>query len=289
MAKTLEQYKQIAKDTYVSGRAAEGLPFDDPELWSIYSIKRLFVFICATMAFLIDSLFDVQVVDTEDRVQKTKPPTRFWYRDKTLNFQYGFPLKFESDEFDNTGYTDAEIAESKVVKHAALTKQINPYGRISLRIKTAGTTDGTDRVKLDDDVVNALIAYWDVSECAGDHVTISSGDPDKLKNKFRIKYNPLLITPEGDRIGGEAGVVRKAAESFLVDGMIFASTYVPTYHIDWLQEVPGIVDVQMESCSATYGFLPFTAVNDKYVPDAGYLKYYDPADLEIELVPNDIE
>ncbi|NNV54519.1 hypothetical protein [Limnovirga soli] len=288
MARTVDEIKQLITDTYVANMATIGYEIN-PTTWSKVNLQRNFIYVVAFCMFALETLFDILVSDTDTKLQEKNILNKYGYRDLLLNFQYGFPTKFESSEFDNTGYTDAEIADSKVIKHAAVIKQINAYGRVLLKFKVAGSTDGTDRVELDPEIIAALTAYLDMAAYAGDHWEVTTGPADKIKTKFKIKYDPLLITPTGDRIGGEALVIRNAAKSFLVDGMKFANTYVPTYHTDWMQAVKGVTDAQMISCSATYGLLDYTVVNDKYVPDAGYLKYYDDTDLEIELVPNDIE
>jgi hypothetical protein len=56
------------------------------------------------------------------------------------------------------------------------------------------------------------------------------------------------------------------------------------YHIDALQAVEGVVIAEIELCQTKYGLLPFTNVNTSVVPDAGYLRFANDADLEIEFI-----
>jgi hypothetical protein len=231
-------------------------------------------------------LFDAHTADTEGKLRKLKPSSRAWYAQVIRDFQYGFPLLPNSDKFDNTGYTEAQIAASKVIKHVAVIKQTNAYGRVKLRLKIAGT-DGVDIVQLSDDVVTALYSYLDrIGAPAGDNFVVEAMPADRIKMKWRIFYDPLILDQQGSRLDGlGSSPVQDAIKSFLKDGITeFSGTYYPIKHQDWVQLVPGVVIPEIVTCFANYGNTPFVSVVTEYEPNGGWIRFLNDEDLELEFI-----
>ncbi|BAV09403.1 hypothetical protein FLA_5451 [Filimonas lacunae] len=256
-----------------------------PDTWSKVNLQRLFIFVVAVCTWSLESIFDLHRTNVEADIKALKPPSKEWYANKALSFQYGFPLFSDSDEFNNTGYTDEQITASQIVKYAAVVRQTNAYGRIILKLKMAGY-DGQDLQQLSDVQIAAINEYFSRIEAAGDNLAVTSEAPDKIKMKWRIHYNPLILDSNGNRLDGQGSdVVRTAIKQFLVDGMQFSGIYALTYHVDYLQKIEGIVIPEVLECSASYGNFPFTTISQLYEPDAGWLRFADETDLIIEYVP----
>lgn len=287
MAQTIDEIQQGIVDSVQTDETL------GPLLTSVsrVAIWRLITYVVAVCAWVQQTLFDEHVEETEAIILAKNPPSRYWYQQKCLDFQYGFPLLPESDVFDNTGKTQQQIDDSKVVKYAAIVKQVNSFGRITLIAKVAGV-DGDDNVaQLDDDVVDALQYYFDDEKVApaGDNVLVQSGPADKIKTTWLIQYNPLVLNADGQRIDGSDNTpVQDAIKEFLQTVYTFGGKYVPTFHIDFVQKVSGVVEPQLLECYGTYGALPWTAINSEYVPNSGYLKFYDESDLTITFQASDL-
>lgn len=284
MARTINEIQAYITNVYVTEMAAAGYQVV-PAAWSKVNIQRLLIYIVAVCTWSLEVIFDVHRSDTENDIKALKPPTKEWYANKALAFQYGFSIRPETDVFDNTGYTDEQIEASKVVKYAAVVRQLNAYGRIVLKLKLAGY-DGEDLARLSEEEIAAINAYFSRIEAAGDNLVISSEVPDKLRMKWRIRYDPLILDGNGNRLDGQGSdVVRTAIKSFLVDGMKFSGVYALTYHIDHVQKVEGIIIPEVLECAASYGNVPFLAISQLYEPDAGWLRFDAETDLIIEYLP----
>ncbi|HMO63290.1 MAG TPA: hypothetical protein PKC39_14490 [Ferruginibacter sp.] len=286
MARTISQIRQQATAVFVNEMAAAGYVVN-PLTWSSVNLFRLIINVYATCAYVQEVLFDKQSAEMLDKLNQLKVPSRQWYKNVILNFQFGFPLIAETDKFDNTGYTAAEIEASKVIKHVAIIKQVNPYGRVKLRFKIAGGDSDGNYEQIDEDVVTALTSYLDtVAAAAGDNYEVEGRPSDKMKNKWRIYYDPLILNAQGGRLDGTASQpVRDAIKSFLKDGIKFESgTYVVVKHIDWVQAVPGVVIPELLECSANYGATEYVPITTIYNPDGGWIEFANENDLEIEFV-----
>jgi hypothetical protein len=286
MARKIEEIYTEATEVYKANLAAVGI-IVTPESWSVTNIQRLMLYTCAYMVWVVESLLDVHLVHVSEELAALKPSSIRWYVQKCLEFQYGFALIPETDQFDNTGSTEQQILESKVIKYATVEKLADSFGRIILRIKIAGASSGAP-IKLSPGVVGALEYYFKEDQVApaGDRLIVESGDPDSIKMKWLIKYDPLQINAQGQRIdGSELTPVKDAIEGFLLNVYKFGGYYVPTFHIDYVQQVQGVFEPRILECSAKYGLMPYVSVTDRYKPDAGYLKFYNATDLEIIYQP----
>lgn len=283
MARTLTELRAIYNAEYISQRAIAAMPFDDPQQWSLYNIKRLQREIAIYMQLLQDELIDAHEERVNDTLRRKNPPTIGWYEDLCLNFQSGFPLIPGTRYFDNTGYTEQDIEESKQIKYAKVRKQENEYMRVSLRVLIAGF-DGTNLTQLNDVVVANVYNYFmnlNVA-AAGEHMRIESLPPDSLKNKWLIEYDPLILNSAGQRIDGTDNTpCEKAIKNFLLTGMQFGGLYDVVFHTDAVQKVPGVKVPRLLQASATYAQLPYTSITDTYLADAGYLRFINDYDLEI--------
>ncbi len=283
MARTFTELVTLFNTEYVAQRAAEGLPADDPALWSRVSRKRFFRNIQCLLALTTETIFDIFTRDVTTKLRELKPHTQRWYANKALAYQHGFNLLPDSDEFDNTGYTDAQIAASKVVKNSAVVEQQNQFGRVYLRIKLAGE-DAGDLAPLTTPQVDGVKAYMARIKDAGVKLQIDSLPADRIKMKWSIYYDPLILDNAGNRLDGTISNVVKDTIKGYLKKLPFNGEYVREYHEDELQALDGVTIAIITEAQTKYGLLPFSNVNVKTTPDAGYLRFYDDAELEITYI-----
>lgn len=253
---------------------------------NFFSRRRLWTYVIAFCINLHESIFDLLTADINTALIERMAPTRQWYANKAKDFQLGYALIIDSDQYDNTALDSATVETSKVVKYAAVIRQINTFGRVLLRIKCAGY-DGTDLTQLPSTTVDALREYFDIVGAAGDNISAESSSPDRLYNEWTVDYDPLILSPTGDRLDGtDTDVIRKAIKSFLIFGMpVIGGTYVRTFHVDWLQKVQGVVVPRLTVAKASYGVQPLADIVSLYEPDAGWLRFLSDDDLIITMVP----
>lgn len=288
MARTLTQIFDEMKASYVDERAAAGLVADDPALWSAVNIKRLVFYVVAMAIYVLELMFAKQVEETNADLANLRPPTVGWYAQKALAYQHGFPLLSESDVYDNTGFTDTQIAASKVVKYVGVQRQVDENGYVLfLRLKLAGE-NGDELAQLNEIIVDGFKTYLERFVPAGDNVQVMSKVADKLKMKWLIYYNPGILRADGTRLDGTAETpVKDAIRAYLKTGLPFNGEYSITAHVDAVQQVAGVVTPVVLACSASRDELPYVDISEYYQPEGGWMRFDVDEDLEIEYQPKD--
>lgn len=241
---------------------------------------RLWTYIVAAAIYVHETFFDLFKADVNETIALLKPHTAKWYATKALAYQHGFALLPDSDLFDNDGYTETQIDESKIVKYAAVVEQENIYQRVFLRIKLARENAG-DLAPLTEPQLEGVIEYFKRVKDAGVKLVIESLPADSIKMQWHIFYDPLILDAEGNRTDGTASDVIKTAIKEYLKNLPFNGVYVLQYHIDALQAVEGVTIAEIDLAQTKYGLLPFANVNVQTTPDAGYLRFTDDADLQI--------
>ena len=250
---------------------------------------RHFLYIVAVCTFALEKLFDSHKQEVNDIIATKNAHGLGWYAYQAKRFQYGRALIKDTDQYDNTGLTDEEIAAEQVIKFAAATRVYDAVNILKgIRLKLA-TIDGDDLAKVSDAQMNAFNAYANVDKVfdAGVNLYIYSGDPDSLKMSLDIYYDPLVLTTDGKRIDGTSDTpVLDAINDYLKNDIAFDGTFVTSAMVDKIQAVEGVKIPYVSSIQATYGVLPYTDIPVLYHPDAGYLRIIDPdTDLVINYIP----
>jgi len=239
---------------------------------------RLFLRIVAVCAWTVEVLFDTLKAEINELLALMKPHSLRWYATKATAFQYGYSLPADSDKYDNSGLTEDEIEESQIIKYVAVVEQLK-----SLRVKVA--TQSADLEPLTNDQKAAFAEYMSRIKDAGVKLQIDSLPPDRLRSGLKIYYDPLILDSTGQRLDGtDSEPVQTAFKTYLRN-LPFNGEFVLAFLVDALQKVEGVVIPHIATCEATYGELPFTSVDVKYLPDAGYLRFENPEeDLTIEFI-----
>jgi hypothetical protein len=246
---------------------------------STTSVRRKWTYAMAFAGNMLERQQDQFKEDVTSFVKAMYPHRIKWYETMTLAYQHGFNLLPDSDQYDNSGHTAAEIEAAKVIKYAAVVKIVNQFGRVRIRIKAA-IISGSDLVPLPTPILNGLKAYWARIEPAGVVVDITTGPPDDLKQEWNIFYDPLIFDATS------ADVAARFAIKEYLKLLPYNGLFVNVLHQDYVQKVEGIVIPEIISCQARYGALPFTNVQTEYPTDAGYLRFIDDTFLIINCIPH---
>lgn len=256
------------------------------------AIWRLWVYIVAFSQWVQEKLWDVFRAEVEKRIFESRIHTKAWYRAIALAFQLGFELN-ESDVYDNTGVSDEDIANSKIIKHAAVQKYIiNGYG--VLRVKVAKEVSD-ERVPLTTDELEAFKAYMNKVGDAGTVVIPTSAVADDLKLELTISYDPLVLNNEGQRLDGTddtpiLSAIKAFLRSFEFNGELVLQKL--QNHLEGIEgvEIPHTTDFLGWS---KYGFHTYDTtgvqnagkINEIRQADAGYMKL-DEANTIIHYIAN---
>jgi hypothetical protein len=232
---------------------------------------RLFTYIFAVCANIVELLFDQFKKDVNSTIALLKPHSKKWYAEKAKLFLYGYPLVNDADYYDTSLLTETEIETASIITQVAVDD--NNRG---LLMKVA-TADGEDLRALTGLELAGFVAYMDIVKDAGVKLFISSKNGDLLKLVLRIYYNPLVLNSLGERIdGSDATPVQKAIKNYL-QNLPFNGVFVLAHLVDTLQAVEGVEIPVIDSANvAPYLseilLAPYQTVDVKYIPAAGYLR-----------------
>lgn len=250
-----------------------------PELSELTSDSRTSIwgsilYLVAYAIWTMEKLFDLFKAEVDDTISRLKPHSLRWYAEKAKAFQYGFDLIEESDVYDNTGFTESQIQASKIVSYAAVVEQIR-----GIRIKVAKSV-GTDLGPLTNQELDSFTAYMREVKDAGVKLSITSGPADMLLLGLTVRYDPLVLNSQGQRLDGSSLTPVKDAIKDHLKNLPFNGVFSVQSLVDTIQAVDGVADLSVDQVQTKYGALPFTTVNITVIPDAGYLRI-DDADLTI--------
>lgn len=256
---------------------------------SMSAIWRQFTYVVAVAHQTIESLWDAFRIEIDERIAQTRVHNRKWYKGKALDFQFGFTLG-ESDVYDNTGYTDEEIAASKIIANAAVLRLVqNGYGIV--RIKAVKKVND-ELAPLTEDEITAFRAYWDVVADAGTTVVATTGEADQLKARIDIYFDPQVLSSTGARLDGtDDSPVINGIKAFL-KSQEFDGKLIRRQLENHLETIPGVVVPKIVDLWTKYGNYGYDTVGIQSVgivdemrtPDSGYLKL-DEIESLIEFIP----
>lgn len=298
MARSLEEIKLQMTSAFISNVTIQekygltpGQTFEQE--FSKVSLENIIFSIIAFANWTLETLWDIFKAENEAEMAKQKIHSKDWYRQKALDFQYGFPVINGTDQFDNTGKTDEEIETSKIVAQAACIKLISTSGYGILRVKAA-KSDGNDLVKLSEPEVTALRYYFmRHATDAGTQLKVTSGDADDLKLHILIQFDPLILGTDGARLDGTAQTpVIDAIKEFL-KSLDFNGALVLDDLRRKIRTVEGVSTVEILGAFSKYGSYNYEttgiqnvgSIEAVRVADAGYMKL-DEENLTIQYVVN---
>ena len=244
------------------------------------SVWRLWAFIVSKAIKTLYEFFIVFRTELETEMAKQKIHSKQWYRQKAIDFLFGFAVKPGTDEFDTEGAADEEIAAAKVVKQAACIKMISSSGYGILRVKVA-TEDGDGNLqKLPAEQYEALKYYFmRYAVDAGTQLKVTTGDADDLLLKLDVYYDPLVISTTGARLDGTADTpvldaINEYLKSLEFNGALYVSDLIAA-----IRQVDGVRLAKCLEARSKYGSYDYNAdvlnaglIDEIRVADAGYMK-----------------
>lgn len=246
---------------------AIGNLFEDE--FSKVSFENILINIVTYSIWLVEQLFDTHKKELNDLIEAKMPHRPSWYRTKAKAFQYGHDLIYDSDKYDNTGFTAEEIEQSKIVKYSAVTKN---GGQLLIKIATenAGVLSPiTAEQKISFD------AYIDeIADCGVKYVVINN-QPDILLLTIQIFIDPLVLTSNGMNIISGKYTIQEAILQYMKElpfnGELVLFELESRIKAVEGVKIPNIVNAESQIYdSANAEYYPPMPITVKTVPDSGY-------------------
>ena len=194
MARTIEEIKKEMTDAFMADETLHlKYGFDKNksfnEQFSKASLESLLFYIVACSIGVLENLFDRHQEEVSETISKRAHTLR-WYREKAFAFQYGYDLREDIAEYDNSNLTDEQIEQSRIVKKCSC-ESVNA-GFPTIQVK-AVTSSG----KMTHDQWSAFKSYMEEIADAGVKIVVKSQNPDEVVFGMKIYYDPLLMNSEG--------------------------------------------------------------------------------------------
>lgn len=278
MARTITEIQNeiiaaVQGDTTLSGASSS----------SSTAIWRLWTRVIASAVWALEIIYDAFRADLIAQVEALRPHTLKWYQAKALAFQYGSDLPEDSDVYDNSLLTDAQVEAQQIVAQAAATEENG-----SVLVKVAKEVN-SELDQLATAEYNSLVSYFGEIKDAGVVIDVINAQGDQLKITIDVYYDPLVLDSNGNRIDGTANTVVKTAVKAFLRELPFDGTFVKAHLVDKLQAVDGVYVPEVKSCqTGRFDASALSEVNVQYQPYAGYLRFVNEGtDLVINYISKD--
>lgn len=248
-----------------------GKSFD--QQFSKLSLENVLFDIISYAIWILQELFATHKKEVESLIDNQKSGTPAWYRYKTLQYQKGFDLLPGSDKFDNAGATAEQIAQSKIIKYAAVTESDEPG---TIVIKIAGEDSG-ELQPIPDNEMPAIETYLNEIKWAGTRVRVINYLPDLLRLNLVIYRDPLVLDENGVHIRTGKKPVEEAINNYLKN-LPFDGELVLAHLIDAIQQADGVLIPHLTEASSkwidpnTGGYGNWQNIDVKKIPESGYFK-----------------
>lgn len=237
------------------------------------AVWRLILWIVAYAISIHESIFDQYKKEISLLIQEEKAHSERWYRNKALAFQYGFSLLPDDDQFNNAGYDDDEIENSKIIKYSAVTQSAD-QSRLIIKI---ATESGGKLAPITDEEKTAFESYFAEIKDAGVQTTVINFLPDKLQLFLKIFRDPNVIDANGVSILNGNEPVKDAIIKLLKE-LPFNGELVLNAVIDRLQVIEGVINPHLVAAKTSwidpvlndYGALENIEISK--IPVAGYFE-----------------
>lgn len=194
MARSIPEIKKEITDAFLADDILKKkYGFDQArtfsEQFSSVSIESILFYIVASSIWVLENLFDKHQEEVNALINK-RAHTLAWYREKAFSFQFGFPLREDICEYDNSDRTEEEVNRSKIITKCSCESVHSVFPTIKVK---AVTSNGA----LTEDQLAAFTSYMKEIADAGVQLSIVSKKPDKLGVSMTIVYDPILMNSRG--------------------------------------------------------------------------------------------
>lgn len=237
------------------------------------SIENLLLYIVACAMHLTEQLVALHTTQVQQALDDMMPHSLKWYRHKALQFVKDLPLPADSDTYDTSQLTEAELLARRVVKYAAVTET---RSNSTLNLKVATQDSSGCLCPLDTGTENQLYNYMREVKDAGVHIYIINLPPEGLYLTADVYYSPLA---SADAVEEDC---RQAVAAY-VSALPFNGEYTNLGVLDAMRKVQGVVLVDIKQASAMNSD-GLQAIDARYRPLPGYMQ---PAEINLNLIAYD--
>lgn len=248
MARTIEDIKKDMTDSFIENQAVisaygltAGKTFD--EQFSRVSIESILFYVFAVALWSLEKLFDLHVSEVDSRIEQLEPHTLRWYVNKTKAFLYGHKLVADSDYYDTSNLSEAEIEEDRIVKYAVASES-----NTVVYIKVAGEKNGKPW-PLTDSQIAALNSYINTIKDAGVSVQLRNEQADLMRISLVVYYDPTLLSADGVSLADGSTPVDDTVKS-VITNLPFNGIYRNTDLLAALQALSGVEVVDISKVEA---------------------------------------
>lgn len=278
MARSIAEIKQTMTNAFMADSTireryglSENDTFDDS--FSVVSIENILFYIVAACSHVLEVLFDQFKADVDEKISRAVVASVPWYYKIAKEFQYGDALVF--NEATQQYSYPKEDEKKRLVKYVAVRDRES-----SVEILASGETGGQPTV-LSDDVLTAFKQYLNRVKIAGVILSVRSLPADSISITATIRIDPLVIDRTGTRIKDGSFVVENAVNAYLRN-IIYGGTFNKTKLVDAIQNVEGVLDVELHACKYSTDGMTYNDINgNNYTAVSGS---FSPVNLRNALV-----
>ncbi len=224
---------------------------------------RLILFVVAVAIHLHEVVCDLWWEDVENKRLSFPAGTREWYADKILNFQFGYDIEWNGNQF----YYKAEDENAKIVKYVSLVEKPN-----LIIAKVAKDNNGQPE-PLTESERNALQSYLDTIGFLGIKVNVLSPEPDTIDLGITVIVDGFILDTNGQDKDGNYPVVN-AINKYLAE-LDFGGVFRIIDLVDAIQQVNGVKNVVVYQAvlNTVIGSIDVKSkINEQVESYAGYIK-----------------
>lgn len=278
MARSIAEIKQTMTNAFMADSTireryglSENDTFDDS--FSVVSIENILFYIVAACSHVLEVLFDQFKADVDEKISRAVVASVPWYYKIAKEFQYGDALVF--NEATQQYSYPKEDEKKRLVKYVAVRDRGS-----SVEILASGETGGQPTV-LSYDVLTAFKQYLNRVKIAGVILSVRSLPADSISITATIRIDPLVIDRTGTRIEDGSFVVENAVNAYLRN-IIYGGTFNKTKLVDAIQNVEGVLDVELHACKYSTDGMTYNDINgNNYTAVSGS---FSPVNLRNALV-----
>lgn len=253
------------------------------EQFSVVSLENILFYAVAVGIWVSVVLFDQHKTDMETILSQQLVHRTSWYAYKAKLFQFGFELNGDTENYNNSGATEAQITASRVVKYSAA---ITASDKSILFLKIATDNNGK-RQPLPENQLTAFTKYINRVADAGVRIRIINDQADDIRLRLDIYYNPLVLDNSGARLDGTSDTPVQDVIRAYLNNLPFNGIYINMRLVDEIQNIDGVEIIELKSAASRYGvYTEFTEINAREIAHSGYYEVSD-ENLIINFISNE--
>ena len=279
MARTIQEIKKDMTDAWMGDDVViEKYNIEPGDTFEVRFKKphpeNILFYVMAFAIYIYERIFDTKRDELTAYVDAMRPHTREWYIKIMKQYQHG-------DVFDESIGSYETVDENKqIVKFCSVSSKTT--GVLEYKIAAANASGNPETISGAD--ISSITSYINRVKDAGVRCLIFSNPPDKFRCRIDIVYDPTLLNIDGSKVDEPTGfpildAMRQYFYSFPFDG--YFSNMALT---DAIQQVPGVVVVQIMKSEAKYAEdivgAQWTVIDSTYNPRSGYMTF-DENDIDI--------